>query len=104
MKNIFFLAIIIFLSSESFSQSGAQQLKIDSVKNIVVDLFNKKDADGLYSMAGAAFRNQCPARFAPGCAAVIVIAGTGKGKSRTSIRKRPAPRALPGALLQGFGK
>ncbi|MES1218835.1 MAG: serine hydrolase domain-containing protein [Bacteroidota bacterium] len=58
MKRIFLPAIFALLNSVSFSQSGTQQLKIDSVKNIVVDLFNKKDADGLYGIAGAAFRKE----------------------------------------------
>jgi CubicO group peptidase (beta-lactamase class C family) len=61
MKNIFFTAIIILMCNTCFSQPALQDQKIDSVKNLVVDLFNKKDADGLYILTGAAFRKELSA-------------------------------------------
>ena len=49
------LLFVLFFCNYGFSQ-GTQLQKIDSVKNLVVERFNKKDINGLYALTGAEFR------------------------------------------------
>ena len=56
MRPVFtFLLILIYLPL--FAQPGLQK-KIDSVTGLIQEYYNKKDAESLYSMAGAEFKKQ----------------------------------------------
>lgn len=61
MKKIFIVITVINLMCCTVYAQDTQKEKNDAMKDKVVQFFNAKNADGLYSLAGAGFRKQLSA-------------------------------------------
>jgi CubicO group peptidase (beta-lactamase class C family) len=60
-KKILLLASLFFLLFYSVSAQKTQKEKVDSVRELMQQYFNAKNIDGLYSLAGEAFKKSLPA-------------------------------------------
>ena len=61
MKKIFIVVVVMGLMCCTGNAQDTQKEKNDAMKDKVVQFFNAKNADGLYSLAGANFRKQLSA-------------------------------------------